>query len=78
MDVSKFALFKRRLLMVIFVTAPESRDVVDDERYLVGIVTNRDLRFVRDMNKHIDEVMTKENIITTNPVSYTHLDHTTC
>lgn len=43
--------------------------VVDDERYLVGIVTNRDLRFVRDMNKHIDEVMTKENIITTNPTT---------
>ena len=35
----------------------------------MGIVTNRDLRFVRDMNKHIDEVMTKENIITTNPTT---------
>jgi IMP dehydrogenase/GMP reductase len=33
---------------------------------LVGIVTNRDLRFERDMNKRIDEVMTKENIVTTN------------
>lgn len=40
--------------------------VVDDERYLVGIVTNRDLRFEKDMDKHIDEVMTKENIVTTN------------
>ena len=39
--------------------------VVDDENYLVGIVTNRDLRFERDLNKRIDEVMTKENIITT-------------
>ena len=39
--------------------------VVDDENYLVGIVTNRDLRFELDMNKHIDEVMTTENIITT-------------
>lgn len=39
--------------------------VVDQEGYLVGIVTNRDLRFQRDMNKLIDEVMTKENIITT-------------
>ena len=39
--------------------------VVDDENYLVGIVTNRDLRFELDMNKRIDEVMTKENIITT-------------
>ena len=41
--------------------------VVDDENYLVGIVTNRDLRFERDMNKRIDEVMTKENIVTTTP-----------
>lgn len=40
--------------------------VVDDERYLVGIVTNRDLRFEKDMDKRIDEVMTKENIVTTN------------
>ena len=40
--------------------------VVDDDRMLVGIVTNRDLRFERDMNKHIDEVMTKENLVTTN------------
>ena len=39
--------------------------VVDDENHLVGIVTNRDLRFEKDMNKHIDEVMTKENLITT-------------
>ncbi|KAA6312699.1 Inosine-5'-monophosphate dehydrogenase, partial [termite gut metagenome] len=40
--------------------------VVDDNRTLVGIVTNRDLRFEKDMDKHIDEVMTKDNIITTN------------
>lgn len=39
--------------------------VVDAERYLVGIVTNRDLRFERDMTKRIVEVMTKENIVTT-------------
>ena len=43
--------------------------VVDDEGYLVGIVTNRDLRFERDMNKRIDEVMTKENLVTTNQTS---------
>ncbi len=36
---------------------------------MVGIVTNRDLRFEKDMNKRIDEVMTKENIITTNPTT---------
>ena len=40
--------------------------VVDNEGYLVGIVTNRDLRFESDLNKRIDEVMTKDNIVTTN------------
>jgi IMP dehydrogenase len=39
--------------------------VVDSDNYLVGIVTNRDLRFRRNMNELIDDVMTKENIITT-------------
>lgn len=39
--------------------------VVDTNNHLVGIVTNRDLRFRRDMNELIDDVMTKENIITT-------------
>ncbi|HEY5591597.1 MAG TPA: IMP dehydrogenase [Paludibacter sp.] len=39
--------------------------VVDEGGYLVGIVTNRDLRFQRDMAKQIDDVMTKENLITT-------------
>ena len=39
--------------------------VVDNENYLVGIVTNRDLRFEKDMDKKIQEVMTSENIITT-------------
>lgn len=43
--------------------------VVNDEGHLVGIVTNRDLRFERDMNKRIDEVMTKENLVTTNQTS---------
>ena len=40
--------------------------VVDDEGLLVGIVTNRDLRFQRDHSRHIDEVMTKDNLVTTN------------
>ncbi|MBP8777985.1 MAG: IMP dehydrogenase [Bacteroidaceae bacterium] len=40
--------------------------VVDDERYLVGIVTNRDLRFELELDKRIDHVMTKENLIVTN------------
>lgn len=43
--------------------------VVDDEKHLVGIVTNRDLRFERDRDKHIDVVMTKDNLVTTNQTS---------
>lgn len=39
--------------------------VVDDDRKLVGIVTNRDLRFEREMDKLIDAVMTSENLVTT-------------
>jgi IMP dehydrogenase len=39
--------------------------VVDTEGRLVGIVTNRDLRFQRDMTATIDAVMTKDNLITT-------------
>lgn len=39
--------------------------VVDNENTLIGIVTNRDLRFQRDMKKKIADVMTKENLITT-------------
>ena len=40
--------------------------VVDENNLLVGIVTNRDLRFERHLDKIIDEVMTKENLVTTN------------
>lgn len=40
--------------------------VVDNDRKLVGIVTNRDLRFERNMNRLIDEVMTKDKLVTTN------------
>jgi IMP dehydrogenase len=39
--------------------------VTDNRQKLVGIVTNRDLRFEKGMNKPIREVMTKENLITT-------------
>ena len=39
--------------------------VVDDDRMLVGIVTNRDLRFERYLTRKIDEVMTSENLVTT-------------
>lgn len=46
--------------------------VVDDEGKLVGIVTNRDLRFQRNMNLKIDNVMTSKNLITTS--RYTNLE----
>lgn len=39
--------------------------VVDDDMRLVGIVTNRDLRFQTDMSCLIDNVMTSENLIVT-------------
>ncbi|ADU96118.1 IMP dehydrogenase [Thermovibrio ammonificans] len=38
--------------------------VVNDEGKLVGIITNRDIRFVKDFSKRIAEVMTKENLRT--------------
>ena len=41
--------------------------IVDKSNSLVGIVTNRDLRFENDMNKPIEEVMTFKNIITGTP-----------
>ena len=39
--------------------------VVDKENKLVGIVTNRDLRFERNIGRPIAEVMTKDNLVTT-------------
>lgn len=39
--------------------------VVDDNGILTGIVTNRDLRFERNLQRPIAEVMTKDNLITT-------------
>ncbi|MFP4046743.1 MAG: IMP dehydrogenase, partial [Bacteroidales bacterium] len=39
--------------------------VVDKDGYLIGIVTNRDLRFEKDYTRPVDDVMTKESIITT-------------
>lgn len=38
--------------------------VVDKDNFLVGIVTNRDLRFEQNMSRRIEEVMTKDNLIT--------------
>lgn len=39
--------------------------VVDADNKLIGIVTNRDLRFQSDMSLPIDKVMTSENLVTT-------------
>jgi IMP dehydrogenase len=39
--------------------------VVEDNGFLVGIVTNRDLRFEKNMRRPISEVMTKDNLVST-------------
>lgn len=39
--------------------------VINSSRKLVGIITNRDLRFERKLEKPVAEVMTKKNLITT-------------
>ncbi|MBR1416122.1 MAG: IMP dehydrogenase [Prevotella sp.] len=39
--------------------------VVDEQKRLVGIVTNRDLRFERRLDRPVEEIMTKENLVTT-------------
>jgi len=41
--------------------------VVNENRELIGIVTNRDLRFEKDNDRLISEVMTKDHLITTKP-----------
>ncbi|EMS31242.1 Inosine-5'-monophosphate dehydrogenase [Mariniradius saccharolyticus AK6] len=38
--------------------------VVDSDRVLKGIITNRDLRFIKDQNVKIKTIMTSENLIT--------------
>ena len=38
--------------------------VVNEKNQLVGIITNRDLRFEKDLDKKVSEVMTRENLIT--------------
>jgi IMP dehydrogenase len=38
--------------------------IVDENHRLQGIITNRDLRFEKNLNKLVGEVMTKENLIT--------------
>ncbi len=41
--------------------------VVDENMYLLGILTNRDLRFEKDFSKKVSEVMTKMPLITAKP-----------
>lgn len=49
--------------------------VITEDNTLIGIVTNRDLRFQRDMARPIDDVMTKTGLITThNPDLQTAAD----
>lgn len=38
--------------------------IVDDKRKLIGIVTNRDLRFEKNDNRPISEIMTSTNLVT--------------
>ena len=38
--------------------------VVNEKNQLVGIITNRDLRFEKDLEKKVSDVMTRENLIT--------------
>ncbi len=38
--------------------------IVDENNILKGIITNRDLRFEKNLNKSVGEVMTSENLIT--------------
>lgn len=38
--------------------------IVDETGRLIGIITNRDMKFETDMTRRIDEVMTRDNLIT--------------
>ena len=38
--------------------------IVDENGRLIGIITNRDMKFETDMNRRIEEVMTRDNLIT--------------
>ena len=38
--------------------------VVNEKNQLMGIITNRDLRFEKDLDKKVSDVMTRENLIT--------------
>src|SRR5690554_1682234 len=44
-----------------------------EEQKLVGIITNRDLRFIEDYSIQISEVMTSENLITAGEIGRAHV-----
>lgn len=47
--------------------------ICDDQKKLVGIITNRDMRFMTDFNVPIADVMTKDHLVTA-PVGTTHAE----
>lgn len=49
--------------------------IVNKQNKLMGIVTNRDLRFEKDMNLPIKEIMTTDNIITTEITDLENAEH---
>lgn len=40
--------------------------VIEEDRTLIGILTNRDIRYQSDMSMPVTEIMTKENLVTSN------------
>ncbi len=55
-------LMKRHGISGIPVVAPQANGAADGK--LVGILTNRDVRFATDRNQPVSELMTKENLVT--------------
>ncbi len=39
--------------------------IIDDQKKLIGIITNRDLRFEKNQDRPLREIMTKDNLVTT-------------
>lgn len=37
--------------------------ITDDENHLIGIITNRDIKFESDLKKKVEDVMTKDNLV---------------
>jgi IMP dehydrogenase len=56
------ALMSRNSISGVPVVKPPENGSID--RKLVGILTNRDVRFATDMNQPVSELMTKDNLVT--------------